>query len=1107
LYSFVSLAPSSYQVTARQEGFETSVHKSVVVTVDQTTTVNVTLHPGAVTQEVTVTSAAPLAETSNATVGQLINEPMIESVPLVSRDVYELVQLSAGVNAANGTPNAADTQAIFNARPGADVSGYTINGALQGSTYYLLDGSPINVGENNLAALIPAFQVPLDDVQEYRVETQNVPATYQAGGSGVISLTTKSGTNKFHGDAFGYFRPNAFSSNDAFVKASQLESGLPNQPPNFHRYQEGGSIGGPIVHDKLFFFSDYEATQQATLQTGSYTVPTQAERGGDFSADSFTIYNPMVPDLPNGQRQAFSGNMIPTPDLNPVALKMAQFFPQPTGPGIGPWHINNYFASALNPNDAQKFDVRVDYNRSDKQRLFTRFSFDRAKFGNSDLYGASNIYDPNYYQNITNGRNILVGDDITLSSNTMLQLRYSYTRHFENQTGDPRQIGFDITSLGFPASLAAQQVYHDIPNVGFSNGTTNLGSEPWTTFHFASMVHDAIASLTAIKGKHDLSVGFEYQEQLMNDGQPIAPSGWYTFDNTATSSQTFNDDGSDFASFLLGMGQYPGYEYDNFTKDVFGAQANPYYAAYIQDTYQVRRNLTLSLGLRWDIFGGRTERYDRQEYFDPTIQYTVDGVALTGGEQFETPQNGPFSTNLTNFSPRIGFAYQPVERLVIRGGFGIYYGPSSQMVGNNSLNTDGFYPATTWNATTVNADGNTVPLNLLSNPFPNGVNQATGSSLGPATNIGIGLATELHSQPTPTIYDYNFGIQYEFPHDYVLSVGWVGSHGLYLPLSSGGNPNYLPLGTIAQYQSALNNPVPNKWEAMQPVTSAWYGASTVPQYVALAPYPQFNGCGAPNCGMTIYDDPGGYSSYNSLQVKLQKRLTHHFTTLAAFTWSKLLTDDTAPPLAFIGSHGSEIPQDWQNMNLEYAVSPQDLSYAFSWQASYDLPLGPDRLIPVKGWANKIFGGWTLNTILYMTSGVPIAAPFDGVDPYFSQRVNMTCNPGSGAPHTAAQWFNYTCFSQPGNLYYPGTAPPFVSQLRTDGGRNLDASLFKNIKIGEHKNLQFQFAAYNVTNYVQLGYPSVFWNPTPTAANMAGFGEIYGDLNTPRQLQFAARFTF
>lgn len=623
LYSFVSLVPAWYRVTVKHPSFTTVVQDNVTVTVDQVTTVNVTLNPGAVNQVITVSEAPPLIESANATIGQLITAPTINRVPLVTRDIYELVQLSAGVYAANGVPNAADTQAVFNSRPGADVSGYTMNGAQQGSAYYLLDGSPIAIPENNLASLIPAFQVPLEDVQEYRVETQNVPANYQSAGAGVISLVTKSGTNQFHGGAFAFIRPNAFSANDLFVKSRQLSSGQPNQPLDFHRYQEGGSLGGPIVRNKLFFFGDYEATQQGLLQTGTYTVPTAAERTGDFSGDAFTIYNPLAPDLANGKRQPFSGNVVPTSALNPIALKYAQQFPLPNQPGVGLYHSNNYFASALDPNDAQKFDVRLDYYQGDRQRIFGRFSFDRLKFGNADLYGASNIYDPYYYRNITNGRNVLVADDITLTPSTVLELRYSFTRHFENQTGDPRQVGFDMTSLGFLAALAAQQVYQDIPFVSFGSGTSSLGSNPYTTFRFASVSQDVIASISTTRGKHDLSFGFEFQKLFMNEGQPVAPSGSYAFDNTATSSTTFAGNGSDFASFLLGMGEAPGYESSNFTKDIFGAQASPYYAGCIQDNYHLTKKLLLNVGLRWDVFGGRTERYNRLEYFDPLVQFPV----------------------------------------------------------------------------------------------------------------------------------------------------------------------------------------------------------------------------------------------------------------------------------------------------------------------------------------------------------------------------------------------------------------------------------------------------------------------------------------------------
>jgi len=1146
LYTFVALPPASYDVTVSSGGFETSVHRNVLVTVDQTTLVNVTLQTGKVSEMVTVTETSSLVEPTNSTVGQLITAQTMERVPLLTRDEYELVQLSAGVGATNGTPNAADTAGIFNSRPGADVSAYTINGANQGTTYYSLDGSPIQIAENNLGAQIPAWQVPLDAIQEYRVETQSVPATYQSGGSGVISLVTKAGGNNFHGDAFLYIRPNWLSSNDYFVKQSQITASpaQPNTPPNFHRYQEGGSFGGPIVKNKLFFFGDYEATQQGLLQTAYYTVPTMAERTGDFSADlanQLTIYNTLVPDYtaanaPNpsliGTRQPFPGNKIPSPDQNPIAIMYAQQFPQPNVQNVaGPYHLNNYFASGLQPNNAQKFDIRMDYNLSDKQHIFGRFSFDRNKFGNVDLYGASNIYDPNYYQNITNGRNILLADDLTLSPTAVLQLRYSFTRHYEDQTGDPRQIGFDITSLGFPASLVSQQVYKDIPLVDFYDFTTNLGSNWYTTFLFASMVHDALATLTTTKGKHNLSAGFEFQKQFMNEGQPIAPSGVYEFDNTATSSTTFAGNGSDFASFLLGMGSCPGCEYDNFTKDIFGKEASPYYAAYIQDDYRILRNLTLNLGLRWDIFGGRTDSQNRLESFDPTIASTFNAVPLVGGEQFpgvNGHSRSPFTTNMRDFGPRLGFSYQPIKPLVVRGGFGMFYGPSTQMVANSALNSDGFFAATTWNATAYNNDpvtiantgvGNTVMVNSLSNPFPNGVVQPTGSSLGPATNIGDGLDTELHSQRTPVTYDYNFGFEYQLPHDYIFSAAYVGSHGLYLPLAFGADLNVFPISTIQQYQGStnlINTQIPNKWANIWPTTSPWYGAATVPYFLSLEPYPQFNNGGFAE-GVGVYAYPAGHSNYNSLQLKFEKRLTHHFTTLAAFTWSKLMSNDFAPPLGFIGSHGAEAPQDWQNLNLDYSISPQDLSYSFSWQLSYDLPVGRDRALDLNGWGNKILGGWTLNSILFLNSGVPTASPSGTGDPYFNQRVDLTCNPATGAAHTVAQWFNWTCFAQPGtenggtyNPFVPGTAPAFLSSVRTDGGRDWDISLFKNIPIHENMNLQLQVSSFNLTNYVQFGYPSVFWNPTASPTNpgvMAGFGAITGDLNTPRQFQFAARFTF
>ena len=1151
LYSYVSLTPGVYVVTASQKGFESVAQDNVTVSVDQVSVVNIALRVGSVSEVVTVSESVDLVEASNSTVGQLISAETIDRVPLVSRDVYELVQLSAGVLPANGTPNSSGSPGIFNARSGIDVSSYTINGALQGTVYYMLDGSPMGVAENNLASVIPAFAIPEDGVDEYRVETQNTPASYQSGGGGVISLVSKSGGNQFHGDGFVYVRPNVLAANDYFNKNTQLSSGLPNQSPAFHRYQEGGAFSGPILHKKLFFFGDYEATQQRSFDSGYFTVPTAAERLGDFTADPNTVYNPLAADDPaTGLRTPITGvnsspncaggvvNCIPQSDLNPIALNFAAKFPTPNVTGIGPYHSNNYFGSGLDPNNAQKFDVRLDYYAGEKQRIFGRFSFDRANFGNSDLYGASNMYDPLYYVNITNGRNILVADDYTLSPTTMLQLRYSFTRHYEDQTGDPRQGGFDITTLGFPSSLASEVLYKQIPTISFSNTSTIGGTGNWDTFIFASENSDAIATLTKVVGKHDLSAGFEYQERFMNEGQPPSPAGAYSFDNTPTSSATEAGDGNDFASFLLGMGGTPGSEGYNFTKDLFAAEANPYYAAFIQDNFHISHALTINLGLRWDIFGGRTERHNRLEYWDPNAQYSASGLSLAGGEQFMGGGKGrtPFTTNLKDFGPRIGIAWQPVNRVVVRAGGGIYYGPSTQMVANATLNSDGYSTVSSWSATCYNSDGNTVfngtadcqnaapgspaqsttGIYSLSNPFPQGVVQLTGSSLGLATNLGSAVNSELHSQRTPATYNFNFGVEYQFPHQIVLSAGYVGSRGLFLPLG-GVDLNQLDLGTIGKYAASLcvdpsNSAcvtVPNQWAAIQPSSNSNYGSATVPLWVSLQPFPQFGtgSYGAGN-GVNIHGYPGGDSEYSSLQLKVQKRMTQHFTTLATYTWGKIMTDDANPPLGFVGYHAAA-PQDWKNLNLEHSVSAQDVKYQFTWQASYDLPMGPGRALNLSGFANAVLGGWTTNAVAYLSSGVPVNAPTGTGNIYFNQRVDMTCDPAKGAPHTAAMWFNWSCFSQPASSFVAGTASAYLDHVRTNGAHDVDLSLFKNFKLGKERNLRFEASAYNLTNSVQFAAPSVFWNPGAAGdpSLMDGFGQITGDINTPRQFQFGSRFTF
>jgi hypothetical protein len=1161
LYTFISLNPGVYKVTASQTGFKSVAQDKITVNLDEVTEVNITLQVGATTETVDVTAGVELVEPSNSTVGSLIGSETIDRVPLVSRNVYDLIQLSAGVNAVNGSPNSSDSmQSIQNisvGRPGVDVSADTINGSLVGSVYYMVDGAPIGIAENNSAAIIPAMEVPEDGVQEVRVETQNTPASYQSGGAGVISLVTKSGTNKIHGDLFGVFRPNALSANDYFNKDSQIANGQANSPPSFYRYQEGGAIGGAIKKDKLFFFGDYEDTQQEQFEgLKTYNVPTSLERTGNFSQMGFTIYDPTQPDNPDGTRQAFPGNIIPNP--NPIALLYLANMPKCNYPtpatcdaattDLNPVTGYNYAAPGLDPLHAHRFDVRLDWAKSEKQRIFTRFSYDKLAFSTANVFPAPG-WDPDYALNVTNGRSALVADDLTLNASTVLNLRYSFTRRYEKQGGPPSYLNTDITNLGsvngttvgFPAALAAQQVVKQLPFMLFDDyGGGVGGTADYNNFVDASENSDANVTLTKIHGKHQISTGFEWMKRYFNVGQPYAPAGTYSFGYGGTDQQTSPASGnlvggSDYASMLIGMG-----DSGEFDRPVYGAESNPYYAAFLEDTYHPTTKLTLTAGLRWDIFGGRNERFNRQEYFNPSVSNTYLGVPYTGAEEYVNSGNrSPFKTNLHDFGPRVAFAFQPVNHFVVRGGVGFYYGPSTEMAASAAINTDGFSSSTFPNSNCPNLNGNwvfygssactisggaalpadnfTEPYSL-SNPFPNGLIPIfTTPPPGLANNLGITIDTVQHAQRTPTTYNYNFGLEYELPHQVVVSAGYVGSRGLFMPFGSV-DQNMLGLSTIAQYGNSLCfifNPscaVPNTWEPILPATNAFYGQSQVPRWMALEKYPQF-GSGGFASGVVTSGYPAGDSEYNSLQTKVQKRLTGHFTTLATFTWAKLITDDGNPPLGFVGSHNGSV-QDWRDLAYEHAISPQDLKYSFTGQVSYDLPIGKGQAINLHGVANAIVGGWTTNGILYLSTGVPIHAPGSGnpLTP-FNQRSDMVCNPAQGAPHTVNDWFNINCFVQPGsenggnpNPYIPGNAPTYLDNVRTRGARNLDLSVYKTFKFTETKALRFDISGYNMTNYAQYGYPSVN-SVVGVASEGESFGVITGNVNSPRQFQFGARFNF
>jgi len=395
----------------------------------------------------------------------------------------------------------------------------------------------------------------------------------------------------------------------------------------------------------------------------------------------------------------------------------------------------------------------------------------------------------------------------------------------------------------------------------------------------------------------------------------------------------------------------------------------------------------------------------------------------------------------------------------------------------------------------------------VSNPFPTGLIPILSDPKGLGNNLGTDLTTMLHSQETQLAYNFNFGIEYEFPGAVVFNAAYVGSRGLYLPLGSL-NVNTLSVQTVEKYQGQLclyqeSNCVmmQNKWQPIEPASNGWSTQSTIPLYVGIMKYPQFS-------SVSISGYPGGDSDYSSLQMKLQKRLTSHFTTLVAFTWAKLMTDDAGmASMGFVGNHNGTI-QDAMNLNLEHSVSAQDEKYNLTGNVSYDLPIGQGRAVNLHGVVNEAFGGWTVGGILFLSSGNPIPALASGqYGTYFNQRADLTCDPGKGAPHKVSQWFTSKCFAIPSSPYVPGKASTYLDHLREMGAENLDMTISKNFPLGKGKDLRIDINGYNVTNQAQYGMPNLSDVTDINNGNSPTFGQITYTVNNPRQFQGEARFTF
>jgi hypothetical protein len=1097
--------PGTYTVTVEAPGFRSEKQEDVVVEVAQTRSVDFSLQVGQATESIEVTATTPVLDTETSTLGEVIQTKTITDLPLNGRNPFDLASLVPTVSTIGG----ASTPHIGGSRNSVNEE------QIDGMTNILPEN---NVGDNNTA-----YNPVVDSVQEFSVQTSVLSAEYGRFGGGTISLITKSGGNKFHGDGFLFARNGIFDSL-GFLSPPGSQKGA------FHRYQSGGTIGGPIpigsAHRTFFFFA-YENSNEKAQAGETDNVPLPAwytgSTAGDFSSlipaghdcnaapIAGCIYDPTQINTTTNIRQAFPGNIIPQNRLSQVALNMLAFYPAPNVAGNG----FNYSVLGATTNKYSHFDARVDHDFAANWHSFLRLShLDGHSTPLSDYNNqASQGFDgPQHYGAWTASFN----NTFNLGQKTVGELRVGVTRATVRRTGSGGN--FDPTSLGFPASVSSTagpngQIF---PRLNLANGFAGLGPNGFNAFSQNPMAYDVTGSIVKIVGAHTIKIGAEYRKLFENFYQFGLPSGQYNVDqswtqlianNTSGSSST----GNPFASFLLGLPSS-----GDTTHDPSVASSSGYVGTYVQDDWKVTRRLTLNLGLRWDVEIPRTERFDKLSYWDATLASPLQGQVtvapgvncpacsdLTGRMIFT---NTPFSkygrhqgpTEWRDFAPRLGFAYDLGHSLVLRSGAGIVYAPSALQAGGSSGGTGnaGFASQTNFSPS---FDNQQTIAATIDNPYPSGYNLPIGQPGGAATNLGSGIGdTFFVSYRNPYSIQYNVNVQYALPKQTTLEVGYLGNHGLFLVDGDPGKPfDQLPTSDLALGQAALEQNVPNPFFGLITTPGSAEAQPTIQARYLLRPFPQYD-------NVMAFRKPTAESKYNAFTLRLNKQFSAGLSLLASFTGGKE-TDDSAAAVTFLGPTSSTYANEY-NPRGEWAVGAQDVSRILTVGYTYELPFGHGkRFLNSGGAVNRVIGGWQAAGIVRYTTGTPVVLagvgdPTDlftgGQRPLWNGQSAKLSNP------THDKWFDTSVFSQLPPLTI-GNAPRTIPNVRVPGVSNSDLSFFKNNQFGSDGrfNAQFRVEMFNAFNHAQFNGPDANVN------DGANFGKITSVANSARQIQLALKFMF
>jgi hypothetical protein len=1026
-YRVDNLPPGNYQVSLEAQGFRPVISKGNVVTVDNATVADFTLEVGSTTESIEVSAVNPLIDTTSSSLGAVVGEKDIASLPLNGRIFSQLVQIIPG-SVATGFGSAPEAAAGAGAAGAITAS---VNGMPWGGTTYTLDGV------NNMELLNAFINVtpPLDSLQEIKISTNNADATVGTYGGAQVNAFVKSGTNAFHGSAYEFYRSDILNAYQW-----RASSKAPYQGNQF-----GGSLGGPVLKNRAFFFVDY---QGLLLQHGiSYilTVPTDLMKQGTFLKSQFAgpIYDPITrapfPTVATSQGAAWQ---IPSSRFDPVSAQMV------SGNTIWPTAgdqtslSNNFRANTSETDQNHQFDVKVDYQFANGDRLFGRESFQRR-----DLTAPSpgtrfiQIVDVNA---LSRDHNAAIGYDHTFSPTATNEIRFGfnrfYTKDFGNDLGTNENTVLGIPNGNDPAFGATGIGNFTIGNIA------NTGSQGWTNSHRISNSYQITDNFTKVHGQHTFTIGEDYRRlQASLTNSDANKNGDFTYISDYTSSCTNQPSctgavgGNQFASFLLGL---PSSVDRGFVATDPATRAT-ILGIYVQDQYRMTKNLTWNLALRWDVITPAVDKQNHQSNFD--LANGVLDFASSGNR-------GPnVNTYYGGYSPRVGFAYSPNSgNTSIKGAFGITHFPGNFGAMGGFLEKN--FPF--FEVFNSPAQLRNTPLpSLSSSGLPSYIPTPITAPVQPPVGVGVDLMSK--SMQPDVANAWNFGIEQKLSTSAALSVTYVGTKGSHL---------------FRRYN--LNTPPPGNTP-----------------YNSRLPYKYFNGQGQQYATNIGYGAADGSSIYHALQVQLKTNMSRGLRGWISYTWSKEIDDMNL-----------WWPLDDRFNRGEGTSQAPDIPQNLIASLTYQLPFGRGQqwLSAPSRPAELLFGGWQLSTITTLQSGLPLTftTSTDNLGSGVTNRANVTC-PSVKTFGSVSRWFDTSCFATPGPLQLGNSG---VGRVRGPGYYNSDVSLSKSESIRERMTIKLQVDAFNLSNTPHYSNPD-------TNLSDSNFGQIGGTNGTPREIQLGVHFMF